>query len=85
VKEFVFRVNDAAGLHARPAGLLVKCAKACQSQITIIKDEKQVDATRLMAVMGLGVKKGECITIRVIGETENTDIATIQTFLEENV
>ena len=56
MKTFDYTVKDELGIHARPAGLLVKEAKNFTSKITIKKGEKEVDATRVMAVMALGVK-----------------------------
>ena len=62
---FDYTVKDELGIHARPAGLLVKEAKNFTSKITIKKGEKEVDATRVMAVMALGVKQGETVTVNV--------------------
>ena len=85
MKEFTYTIKDALGIHARPAGMLVKCAKACTSHITITKEEKSADATRLMAVMGMAVKQGETVKIQVEGENEEADFVTIQTFFQENM
>lgn len=67
MKTFDYTVKDELGIHARPAGLLVKEAKNFTSKITIKKGEKEVDATRVMAVMALGVKQGETVTVNVDG------------------
>ena len=56
MKTFDYTVKDELGIHARPAGLLVKEAKNFTSKITIKKGEKEVDATRVMAVMALGYR-----------------------------
>ena len=50
-------VKDELGIHARPADILLKEVKNFQSKVTLEKDGKSVDASRLMAVMGMGVKK----------------------------
>ena len=53
MKEFTYTIKEPVGIHARPAGMLAKEAKACQSTVTIVdKNGKSVDATRLMALMG---------------------------------
>lgn len=85
MKEFNYQIKDKLGIHARPAGMLVKCAKACTSNITIAKNEKIVDATRLLAVMGMAVKQGETVKITVDGENEEQDFNKIQTFFKENL
>ena len=56
MKSFSYTVKDELGLHARPAGLLVKEVKNFQSKVTLEKDGKSVDASRLMAVMLLSIK-----------------------------
>ena len=56
MKEFQYTIQDPMGFHARPAGALVRAAKAYASKITISCGEKSAQLTRLMAVMGLGIK-----------------------------
>ena len=85
MKEFQYTVKDACGIHARPAGLLVKVVKGFSSTATLEKNGKSVDATRLMALMGMGVKQGETVTVKVEGEDEEAAAAAIQQFLTENV
>ena len=70
MKEFTYTITDEQGIHARPAGLLVKEAAGFASAITIEKDGKKVDAKRILGVMGLGAKKGAEITLRAEGEDE---------------
>ena len=68
MKEFEFVVTDPVGIHARPAGNLVKeIKKYTDSKISLTKGEKTVDGLRLMAVMGLGVKQGETVKFTVEG------------------
>ena len=71
MKEFNYVVNDPLGLHARPAGLLAKAAKAyADTTITITKGAKTVKATQLMMIMSLAVKNGDEDTVRVEGPAE---------------
>ena len=65
MKTFNYTIKDEVGIHARPAGLLAKKAKEFESTISIQKGEKSVNATKLMMLMGLGVKCGETVTITV--------------------
>ena len=53
MKEFQYTVKDACGIHARPAGLLVKVAKGFASTATLEKDGKSCDLRKLMALMGM--------------------------------
>ena len=57
MKEFTYVITDPEGIHARPAGLLVKAAAGFKSDIKIEKDGKAANAKTIFGVMGLGVKK----------------------------
>ncbi len=84
MKEFNYTITDAVGIHARPAGLLAKKAAAFKSTVTVVKGEKKADTRRLMALMGLGIKCGDVITVQAEGEDEETAAAELQAFLTEN-
>jgi len=84
MKEFTYTITDSVGIHARPAGLLAKKAGEFKSIITVVKGERKADTRRLMALMGLGIKCGETITVRAEGEDEDTAAEAIKTFLIEN-
>ena len=85
MKQFQYTIKDELGVHARPAGLLVKLAKQYTSTITLEKNGKTCDLRKLMALMGMGVKQGETVTVKVEGEDEEAAAAAIQQFLTENV
>lgn len=85
MKTFEYTIKDQEGIHARPAGLLVKEAKKFASKVTITKDGKTADAGRLMAVMALGVKNGMTITVSVEGEDEDRAAVEMQKFFENNL
>ena len=85
MKQFQYTISDPVGIHARPAGLLVKEAKKFQSEITIEKEGKAVNAPRLMALMGLGVKKDDTVTVTVSGDDEEPAAAALEKFFQENL
>ena len=85
MKSFEHVVKDELGIHARPAGVLAKEAKAYTSTIKIKKGEKEAVATKLMAVMSLGVKKDDMVTVTVEGEDEATAFEAVKKFFEENL
>lgn len=85
MKEFKYMITDEQGIHARPAGLLVKEAASFPCTVTIEKDGKSVDAKRIFGVMGLGVKCGQEIVLKAEGEQEEEAIAKLSAFLEENL
>lgn len=85
MKEFTYTITDREGIHARPAGQLVKEAAKFQSAVTIHKGEKSGDAKRIFAVMGLAVKCGEEIRVRTEGADEAEAAAALETFLKEHL
>ena len=85
MKKFDYTIKDEIGIHARPAGMLAKTAKGVESTVTIEKGGKSAVATKLMAVMGLGVKCGDTVTVTVEGTDEDTVVKTIQEFFENNL
>ncbi len=82
---FTFSVNDENGLHARPAGLLVKEAMKCKSAVTLKKGGKSGDAKKIFNVMGLAVKHGDVVTVEVDGITEQEDADSLKKYIEENL
>ena len=86
MKQFTYTVTDPVGIHARPAGLLVKAAKALDSTITITKaDGKSAVAVKLMALMGLGIKQGDTVTVTIEGSNEDADAAAMEQFFRDNL
>ncbi|MDD6915706.1 MAG: HPr family phosphocarrier protein [Eubacteriales bacterium] len=86
MKEFQYKIKDGVGIHARPAGLLVKEAEKFLSDIQIkMSDDRSADAKRLFALMGLGAAKDDVITVSISGEDEEVAAAAIKVFLEKNL
>lgn len=85
MKSFNYVITDEVGIHARPAGILVKEAKKYSSKVTINAGGKSADATRLMAIMGMGVKKGDEVTVSVEGDDEDTAVVELEKFFKENL
>ncbi|HIQ68607.1 MAG TPA: HPr family phosphocarrier protein [Candidatus Faecousia excrementipullorum] len=85
MKEFTHVIADPLGLHARPAGLLVKAAAAYQSTVTVTAPTGKADAKRIMAVMRLAAKQGMELTVTCEGPDEEAAAAGLQAFLKENL
>ncbi len=85
MKTFEYVIKDEVGIHARPAGLLVKEAKKYESRVTVSKDGKSAEATKLMAIMGLGVKCGQTVRVTVEGADEDAAYEGVKAFFEENL
>lgn len=84
MKTFTYTIRDEQGIHARPAGILVKEAQKYKSSIEIIAGEKRAAATKLIAIMSMGVKCGHTIRVEISGPDEEETFAGMQKFFEEN-
>ncbi|MBR1508120.1 MAG: HPr family phosphocarrier protein [Eubacterium sp.] len=85
MQSFDYVIKDEVGIHARPAGQLAKEVKKYESTVTIKKGDKSAVATKLMAVMGMGVKCGDTVTVTVEGADEEAVVAEVKAFFENNL
>ena len=85
MKTFSYEIKDAIGIHARPAGLLAKEAKKYESKIVIKKEGKSAEATKLMAIMGMGVKCWNVVDVEIDGADEEKAYEDIKAFFEANL
>ncbi|MBQ9427990.1 MAG: HPr family phosphocarrier protein [Clostridia bacterium] len=86
MKTFTYTIKDEVGIHARPAGNLVKRIKDFTSTVTIEKEGKPpVSGTALMKLMGLGVKCGDTVTFKIEGDDEAAAAAAIEEFMNANL
>ena len=62
-----------------------KKAKEFESVCTIEKGGKSVNITKLMALMGLGVKQGDTVTVTCEGADEDKASEALKAFFEETL
>lgn len=70
-------VNNASGLHARPAGELVKVCTQCSSNVTIVAGEKRINPKSILILMSAAIRCGTEITVECSGDNEKEDLETI--------
>ncbi len=86
MKTFEYTITDPVGIHARPAGLLVKEIKGfAGSAVTITKGEKSVNALKLMALMQMGIKQGDTVKVAVEGGDEEAVATALENFFKANL
>lgn len=85
MKEFRYTITDPEGIHARPAGELVKAAKGFACDIQISKDGRSADCKRILNLMGLAVKKGQEVVLTFNGADEDAAYDAVSRFLQENM
>ena len=84
MKSFEYTAKDKLGVHARPAGLLVKKAATYESKISLTKGEKTADAKRLFGIMSLAIKQGETMIFTIVGPDEESACEQLLKFCEVN-
>ncbi len=85
MKEFKYVITDPEGIHARPAGELVKAAKEFKCSIKLAKDGKSGDCKKIFGIMGLGVKKDNEVVLTFDGEDEEAAYTAISKFMQEKL
>jgi len=86
MESFRYKIKDSLGIHARPAGMLVKLAQEFgDTVLTIEKDGRSVRLDRVLALMSLGVKNGDEITVTAEGRQEKEACEKTEKFFRENL
>lgn len=82
IKRF-FRITSEAGIHARPATMLVNVAMEYESSITLTALKKTVDFKSIMGVMSLGIYSGTAIEICCEGTDEKEAMESLAQKIQE--
>ena len=85
MKQFSYKIIDPAGIHARPAGFIVKEAAKYGSDINITVNGKTADAKKIFAIMSLGAKNGDEITVSISGRDEAEAEENIHRLISEKL
>lgn len=82
-KELV--VKNKTGLHARPAALFVQVANKYESEITIMKDEQEVNGKSIMGILMLAAEKGAKIIIVAEGDDAEKAVEELSEILLHDI
>jgi phosphocarrier protein len=77
--ERAVRIANKNGLHARPAAEIVKTAAKFKSDVTIVRDELEVNGKSIMGVMMLAAEFGSTVTLRAAGDDAEAAVDAIAT------
>lgn len=78
-------IGSRAGLHARPATLVVKEAARFQSQIELVTPGRTASLKSLIGVMSLGLKQGAGVVLRASGADEAEAVEALASLLERDL
>ncbi len=85
MKVLDYTITDPEGVHALPAGGLVKLAQSFSSTITAQGNGSTTDVKHVFGLVGLGVKCGQTLTIFCEGEDEDKAADAIMRYLKDNL
>ena len=71
------KIQNESGLHARPASLFVKEASKYNSEIKVIKGEKEYNAKSIMGLLSMGASKNQMIAIQAQGADEELAVYSL--------
>ena len=77
-------VTSDAGVHARPAMMLVREAMKFPCEVALIKDDVEADCKSIMSVLGLAIVSGSRLIVRASGDQEQEALDIIVGLIEDN-
>ena len=75
-------IQNKNGLHARPAAEIEKTAAKFKSEITLIREDLEVNGKSIMGVMMLAAEYGSQLLLRADGPDEHEAVGAIATLIE---
>jgi phosphocarrier protein len=75
------RIMNRNGVHARPAAEIVKLAARFKSDITLTRDELEVNGKSIMGVMMLAAEFGSTVTLRADGPDADAAVDQLATLI----
>jgi phosphocarrier protein len=82
--EKTVRITNQLGMHARPSALFVKTSSGFKAEITVQKDDVEVNGKSIMSLMMLAAEHNSEITIRAKGDDENAALEALVKLFEAN-
>ena len=80
--ERTLTIRNRAGMHARPAAMLVKTASAFQAQVFIEKDGERVNGKSIMGVITLGATYNSQLKVIADGPDEAAALDAMERLFE---
>ncbi len=76
------QIQNKHGLHARPAAEMVKAASRFQCDVTITRDDMEVNGKSIMGVMMLAAECGATIVLRADGPDADAAVAALEALVD---
>lgn len=75
-------IHNRAGIHARPAALIVQTASKFSSKVFLKKDHETINAKSIMGIITLGAGYNSELTISAEGPDEENAVETVARLFE---
>lgn len=79
--ERTVQIVNKNGLHARPAAEIVKISAGFQSEVTLVKDDMEVNGKSIMGVMMLAAECGSTLILRAEGTDADAAVDALATLI----
>lgn len=79
----VFTIKNRLGLHARAAAQLVQLANRFESEVTLFKEDVEVNGKSIMGILLLAAPKGTEVKVQIDGADEEPAMVDIATLIED--
>ena len=76
-------VRNRAGIHTRPASMLVKTASQFESEVYLRRDNYEINGKSVIGVMTLAAEQGAILTLVVKGDDEEEAANAITELFED--
>ena len=80
--ERTVHIVNKAGLHARPAAEIVKLAAKYNAEITVVRDELEVNGKSIMGVMMLAAECGSTLQLKAEGPDAKEALEALAKLIE---
>lgn len=84
MEKFSYTIVNELGLHARPAGRIIKLLRDYDCQVSIKKNEQTVNAKSISSLMKLNVKQDDEVELIFDGGDEKDAVQTVKEYFVEN-
>lgn len=85
MREFTYTIKNAYGIHARPAGMLVKMACEFDSSVKLECSGRTVDLKKILAVMAMQVKRGQTVRVTCEGPDQEMTASRLLEFFQKEL
>ncbi|MEU4246368.1 dihydroxyacetone kinase phosphoryl donor subunit DhaM [Amycolatopsis sp. NPDC026612] len=82
--EIELELHNEVGLHARPAGLLVRTLSGVDAEVTVRLGEQEADGHSVLALMSLGARQGDRLRVRASGPQAEAALAKVKELVDGN-